>query len=78
MCITSIYLGHRSIQIDYRQRFFWEKLNFRLQIQNRAARRINIQLQRQISGFQQKSLIADTDSLWNSYNGILGEFISQF
>ena len=56
-------------------------LNFQLRIQNRAARRIDFPLQRQISGnFSRKSLITDTDfgpktnQLYNNfgYNGILG------
>ena len=33
---------YRSIQIDYRQTFFLGGINFQLQIQNPAARRINL------------------------------------
>ena len=38
MTLTPLY---RSIQIDYRQTFFLAEINFQLQMQNRAARRIN-------------------------------------
>ena len=37
----SARFGYRSIQIDYRQRPFLGGIHFQLQIQNRAARRIN-------------------------------------
>ena len=73
MCQKSQY---RSIQIDYRQTFFLRAINFKLQIQNRAARRINFHYRDRSVEFEQKisqyryrlSLesqlisIADTDS----------------
>ena len=58
--------AYRSIQINYRQTPFLGGINFQLQIQNRAARRINYHY-REISGnFSRKSLITGTDSLLNS------------
>ena len=38
---SSGHFRYRSIQIDYRQTLFWRGVHFHLQIQNRAARRIN-------------------------------------
>ena len=45
---------YRSIQIDYRPRFFLGGVSFRLQIQNRAARRINFHYRKRSLEFQQK------------------------
>ena len=60
-------LEYRSIQIDYRKTLLLRGINFQLQIQNRAARRIKFPLQRQIIViFCRKSLITDTDYLLSS------------
>ena len=56
---------YRSIQTDYRQTFFLGESNFQLQIQNRAARRINCNYRNRSEECLQKTLIADTDSLLN-------------
>ena len=45
---------YRSSQIDYRERFFLGGINFRLQIQNRAARRIISITETDLWEFQQK------------------------
>ena len=61
-----VRVEYRSIQIDYRQIFSWGEINFQVQIQNRATRRTELLLQRQICGnVSRKSLITDTDSLLN-------------
>ena len=57
--------SYRSIQIDCRQRLCLEGVDFQLQIQNRAARRINCHYRDNLWEFQQKTLITDTDSLLN-------------
>ena len=58
-CLQALFMlrgwkEYRSIQIYYRQRFFLGGMNFRLQIQNRTARRINSIAETDLWEFQQK------------------------
>ena len=54
--IVSKLFVYRSVQIDYRQTLFLGRINFQLQIQNRAARRINFHYRDRSVGISAESL----------------------
>ena len=62
-----LHLPFSNLPLQRCPNFFLGGINFQLQIQNCAARRITFHYQRQISGnFSRKSLITDAASLLNS------------
>ena len=61
--------GHRSIQIGYRQTLSRRGINFRLQIQNRAARRLNFHYRDRSVGISAENLSLQIQILsWISIN----------
>ena len=60
---SSVRDEYRSIQIDHRQTLFLGGINFRLQIQNRAARRMNFHYRDRSVGISAENLSLQTQVL---------------